>query len=158
MKTLIDFLIKDVSDIIEITDYQKRALYSMFELTLSKKDKIEISENKCNCESVIELFNDMFKGILPKARLTTKRKTSIVARFKESGYEGIRTVFENTLSSDFLTGKKTDWKANFDFMFSKSGFTKIIEGNYGNGDRKNKEQNNRVTDDYKRSILKKMFT
>ena len=46
-------------------------------------------------------------------------------------------LFNKIVESDFLSGKKQKpgdtWRCNFDFIFSKDGFRKILEGNYDNG-------------------------
>lgn len=71
---------------------------------------------------------------LPRCQvLTPQRKSALKARLKDCGggagwLDACRMVSE----SDFLTGKKTDWKASFDFMLQKKSFTKILEGAYSN--------------------------
>lgn len=40
--------------------------------------------------------------------------------------------FERVSQSDFLTGKKTHWKASFDWLIEESNFIKVMEGNYSN--------------------------
>jgi hypothetical protein len=42
-------------------------------------------------------------------------------------------VFNKVVESDFLSGRKTDWRCNFDWIFNKTNFRKIYEGNYDNG-------------------------
>jgi hypothetical protein len=65
------------------------------------------------------------------------RRKKVKARIKEYGKAAIMVVFKKVVESDFLSGrnrKPTDtWKCNFDFIFSKDGFRKILEGNYDNG-------------------------
>ena len=44
-------------------------------------------------------------------------------------------VFKNILQSDFLTGKKTNWKANLDFLVTNdTNCYKIYEGAYTNAE------------------------
>lgn len=83
----------------------------------------------------VDLYNDMAAQTgLPACQvLSDARKTSLAARLKEcGGMDGWKVVLEIVASSDFLTGKKTDFKATFDFILQKSSFIKIMEGNYNN--------------------------
>jgi hypothetical protein len=66
-------------------------------------------------------------------RLTSPRKAKLRARLNDcGGLEGWSAALEKLASSDFLTGKKTDWKADFDFLLQEKSFTKLMEGAYDN--------------------------
>ncbi len=71
---------------------------------------------------------------LPRCQvLTTQRKAAMKARLKDcGGADGWADACRMVSESDFLTGKKTDWKASLDFMLQKKSFTKILEGAYSN--------------------------
>lgn len=73
---------------------------------------------------------------LPRCQvLTPQRKAALKARLKDcGGSSGWLDACRMVSESDFLTGKKTDWKASFDFMLQKKSFTKILEGAYANHD------------------------
>ncbi|MCP4273876.1 MAG: hypothetical protein GY781_18290, partial [Gammaproteobacteria bacterium] len=43
-----------------------------------------------------------------------------------------KSLFYHAAKSDFLTGRKTDWSMDFDFVINKTNLLKIIEGNYDN--------------------------
>ena len=84
-----------------------------------------------NYQSLIDLFNKEFEGLLPKVvKLTDSRKKAIKNRIAENSKEDVIKVFKNVKSSDFLLGKGQKWKCNFDFIFNSSNFVKILEGNY----------------------------
>ena len=89
----------------------------MFKLTLENVNKnnkttnIELKTTKCDIEQVVEIYNKMFDGLLPKVNILNKSRQRLVnARFKEFGYDGIRNVFDNIKQSDFLLGS-TGWKS-----------------------------------------------
>lgn len=82
----------------------------------------------------MEYFNNGFTGTaIPKVtKLTDRRKTALRTIFKEYGKETVDTVLRKVYLSDFLSGRKTDWHATFDWIFSKTNFQKILEDNYAN--------------------------
>ncbi|WP_066112376.1 hypothetical protein [Blastomonas sp. CCH3-A3] len=63
-------------------------------------------------------------------RMTEPRRKAIKARFGESGMEGIVQAFDAIEQSDFCLGLKTDFRADFDFVFQAKSFTRLIEGSY----------------------------
>lgn len=103
-----------------------------------KKDK-EIKEGKerlsTDTAAAFEAYNGIAKkNNLPACQiLSSPRIQALNARLKEcGGLEGWNAALEIVSASDFLTGRKTDFKANIDFILQKSNFAKIMEGNYNN--------------------------
>ena len=89
-------------------------------------------------------FNQMMPPNIPRIRgVKEDRRKKVKARIKEYSKEAIMEVFNKIVESDFLSGRKQKpgdtWRCNFDFIFSKDGFRKILEGNYDNGDTKPKD-------------------
>lgn len=83
-------------------------------------------------ENIKRTWNDFAKqhDLNQIMKLTEKRISSIRQRLSESEFD-----FEKILGliekSDFLLGKKTDWKVDFDFIFcSKNNYIKIMEEKY----------------------------
>lgn len=79
-----------------------------------------------------EWFNDAINGTeIPRLiKLTDARKNALRSIFKEYGKETVETVIQKVIASDFLT---KEWrKVSFDWIFKKSNFIKILEGNYDN--------------------------
>ena len=76
---------------------------------------------------------------LPKLiKLTDTRKAHIKARLKEKEFN-LEEILRKVEKSEFLLGKKTDWKISFDFIFgSKNKYIEILEGKY---DGKNRQSN-----------------
>lgn len=122
---------------------------TMEEMEMEKEDKednsIELSKNadddsseRMDWNAFEQTFNQMMPPGIPQIKgVKEDRRKKVKARIKEYGKAAIMVVFKKVVESDFLSGrnrKPTDtWKCNFDFIFSKDGFRKILEGNYDNG-------------------------
>ena len=67
-------------------------------------------------------------------KLTAGREAALRRAWKELGED--MTAWDAFLSrveaSDFLTGRKKDWRATFDWILKPANFAKIQEGNYDN--------------------------
>jgi len=57
-------------------------------------------------------------------------KTCATTKPRYSGLDFWEAYFTEIRKSDFLMGRKTDYKADFDFMVTHSKFIKVIEGAY----------------------------
>lgn len=101
----------------------------------------ESKDEKINYNALMDTFNKMFDGKLPKVTsMTDKRKKAVKARASENGKSAIMTVFNNVLQSPFLLGRNNEnWRCDFDWIFRPTKFIKILEGNY-NGTRLSKNQ------------------
>ena len=97
--------------------------------------------DKINYNALMDTFNRMFDGKLPKVTtMTDKRKKAVKARASEHGKEAIVAVFNNVSKSAFLLGHNNqNWSCDFDWIFRPTNFIKILEGNY-NGERISKNQ------------------
>ena len=97
--------------------------------------------DKINYNALMDTFNRMFDGKLPKVTtMTDKRKKAVKARVSEHGKEAIMAVFNNVSQSAFLLGHNNqNWSCDFDWIFRPTNFIKILEGNY-NGERISKNQ------------------
>lgn len=85
-------------------------------------------------QSIIDLYHKILPQLPSVKILTDKRKSAMrsCCQLKPS-YYGIdfwEAYFEQASKSDFLMGRKTDWKADFDFLVTKSKFVKVLEGSY----------------------------
>lgn len=85
-------------------------------------------------EKIRELYHKICVSY-PKIRsLSDNRKTTLRARYKEHGcdlnvFEELFTKAEN---SDFLKGKTTNWKADFDWLINQANMIKVLEDKYKN--------------------------
>lgn len=111
-------------------DTPKSAPSSQSELPMSSKPAlIDIG----TAHAAVDAYNAMAqKAGLPKAQLLTdKRRKSLAHRLQEcGGIDGWKAAMDKVAASAFLTGKKTDWRADFDFVLQAKSFTKLMEGSY----------------------------
>lgn len=96
-------------------------------------------------EPVTELVGDFHTlcPSLPRVRqLTDSRKKRLAKAAAELGTEGLRDFFRRVEASDFLSGRKTDWRADLDWILKPEHVTKILEGSYDNRNGPTKTQAN----------------
>jgi hypothetical protein len=109
-------------------------------ITTTKEGKKLISKEVKKKEDTNILTDGVLKyyhGVcnqLPKVKdFSTSRKKMIIARAKEHGKDKVKEVLDNVSTSDFLNGiNNKGWNADFNFIFNKQNFIKILEGNYKN--------------------------
>lgn len=99
----------------------------------------ERKEKKYPYQGICDLWNSVCVSLPKIAKLTEARKQKIRSRLDEFGCQPeewlttAETLFRRVQASDFLTGRKTDWKASFDWVFDNGkNWVKVTEGNYDN--------------------------
>jgi uncharacterized protein YdaU (DUF1376 family) len=89
---------------------------------------------KIDYQAVIDIYNSTCKTLPAVKLITDKRKTAIGGcvslKPSYSSLDFWQAYFDDVMKSDFLTGRKTDWKADFDFLTTKSRFVRVLEGSY----------------------------
>lgn len=96
---------------------------------------IEIVEENNNLEEIVDYYNTVCTDLPRCTILSSGRVKKLKARLKTFEKESLFTAFDIASKSDFLNGRSTKWKANFDwFIENDSNLTKVIEGNYNNND------------------------
>lgn len=99
--------------------------------------KVGMVKKDCDIDfkKLAEYYNSQIPSNgMPQVRsITPKRKSAILAREKEYGKEAIIQVIDNAATSQFLNGDNNKgWIASFDWLFCKTNFPKVLEGNYRN--------------------------
>jgi hypothetical protein len=94
----------------------------------------DADEKSIMAEAIVTAWNSAMTGVLPLVqRLTDKRKKHVIAQIKKyPEMEYWSSCFEKVKQSDFLTGRSTNWKCNFDWVMNENNRTKVVEGNYVN--------------------------
>ena len=99
----------------------------------------ERKEKKYPYQGICDLWNSICVSLPKIAKLTEARKQKIRSRLDEFGCQPeewlttAESLFRRVQASDFLTGRKTDWKASFDWVFDNGkNWVKVTEGNYDN--------------------------
>jgi len=101
-----------------------------------KNDK---KSNNVIYQQIADEWNASFTELPNVKKVTQKRKSHINALINEFGkshrlddIDRWKDLFEYIRSSDFLMGRKGDWRCDFDFIINKNNMLKIIEGKYEN--------------------------
>ena len=95
----------------------------------------DTEEEKEDSSIAFSLYNDLAKkiGLSVAQVFTDKRKRSIRQRLSEcGGIDGWKTALDKIEKSDFCSGRKTDFRADLDFILQKSRFVSLMEGKYDN--------------------------
>lgn len=106
---------------------------------LEKKARV----NDCPCKQILDLYHLLLAELPSVRKFTEHRRVMLTARWDEKA-RSERGLYSNTLEfweaffkyisrSDFLMGRKVNWRANFEWIVTKKNFNKIIEGTYHSG-------------------------
>ena len=93
-----------------------------------------VDGERMDYQAVVSSFNQICVSLSKVQKLTDARKRHIKAAVKTLGDLGFEEYFRMVDASDFLTGRKGDWKASFDWILNPANMVKVIEGNYRNPD------------------------
>ena len=126
-------------------DYHGDNPHSKVKESKIEETKIEKTKEKKNnntkypYQGICDLWNSVCVSLPKVAKITEARKQKIKSRLDEFGCQPeewlttAETLFRRVQASDFLTGRKTDWKASFDWVFDNGkNWVKVTEGNYDN--------------------------
>ena len=89
-------------------------------------------------KKVVEAWNSLTEyGIsgVSKMTSTSTRYKNLTARLKQYSLEEVLKAIEIIKDSDFLLGRKTDWRIDFDWFVKPNNFPKVLDGNYLNNKR-----------------------
>lgn len=134
-----------------ITDNYK-LVNDKLETWLKIPSELKVSDN-IPFEEIISIFNSVCVNLPKVEKLTPARKKIISARVKENSFEILGNVFQKVNDSDFLSGRKSDWKANFDWIMNPTNFVKILEDNYKNNSNGTSKSNEQIFTDAMQSKL-----
>ena len=104
----------------------------------SLEDEGSPKPERMDWAAFMQTFNDMLSPGIPKIiSLSQSRRDKVKAIVREFGKQAVMDALQKVRDSDFLMGRNRrpddNWKCGFDFIFTKSKFIKILEGNYDNG-------------------------
>jgi len=107
----------------------------------SKDNKVNLKDE--GLDICVNNFREFCVPPMPDIkRLNFDRIGALLSLFSDFPRSTVYGAFERAGKSDFLTGKKTDFVANFDFLIKKANFIKLIEGNYDNKTNNSRNPNN----------------
>jgi hypothetical protein len=91
-------------------------------------------------KEIMDLFNSICTDLPKINSIKDSRQTRIRTMYRQNpDLVFFENLFKVVQESNFLCGRDTPWKANFDWVIKPANLTKIIEGNYTNK-QKNKPQ------------------
>ena len=94
------------------------------------KVKVKVKVNSITAKAVIQAYNEICVSLPKVQKVTDARLKHVKARLQDHTLEEIKSAFIIAERSDFLTGKKTSWRADFDWLMKENNLVKVIEGNY----------------------------
>lgn len=97
-----------------------------------KKENTKEKRDNAFFERVKDEFNSVCVSLPTVKLLTDTRKRRIHKARSTLKDVSFTDFFKRVEKSDFLTGKETEWRASFDWIFKPENLTKILEGNYDN--------------------------
>jgi DNA-binding transcriptional regulator YhcF (GntR family) len=98
--------------------------------TTNKKDNISKDILSKGFDKIIESWNKIGLTQVKKIAPGSERYKMTTARIDEYGLDTVLEVIDMVGASAFLTGKKTSWKASYDWFIAPRNFLKVYEGNY----------------------------
>ena len=94
---------------------------------------VENNKDTINYKGIIDIYNNTCISLPKVTKITDKRKQKIKARLKNFDTNDFQNAFLKAEESDFLSGRKGNWGASFDWFFENDeNMTKVLEGNYDN--------------------------
>tara|TARA_R110002020_G_scaffold467655_2_gene691414 strand:+ start:5058 stop:5768 length:711 start_codon:yes stop_codon:yes gene_type:complete len=106
---------------------------------LQKKDLLLKKDITNICQQIADAYNAKFPELANVMKVTPKRKSHVNALVKDFGKShnlgDIKEwggLFDYIAESDFLMGRSSSWRCDFDFIINKNNMLKILEGKYEN--------------------------
>lgn len=84
-------------------------------------------------------FHNSLDGLPKYKKLTSARKSIVMARIKEYGIEEVKKTLIKANESSFLRNESGKWYT-FDWIYNVNNFVKIYEDNYKDKNQKNKDE------------------
>lgn len=106
----------------------KREIYP----PLTPPSEPESNQDAVDCDEIVDAFNDICISLPHVQHITSERKRAARSIVNRYGMDSVMDVFRKVEGSEFLTGRKSDFAASFDWIMIPQNFVKILEGNYRN--------------------------
>ena len=99
----------------------------------SEQSEVKEEKKQVPYQEIVDLYHQICTSLPKVVLLNEKRKQLLRARWKEHpDLEFWKELFQRVENSDFLTGRKADFRADFEWIIRPTNFVKIIEGRYDN--------------------------
>jgi len=108
------------------------------QVQVQEKDKEQVKEeSNIPYVEIQRIYNDVCLSLPKIQKLSQTRKNKIKGFLKDNTLQDLGDLFKKVQASDFLTGRKTEWSADFDWIMKPANTLKIQEGNYDNKQKQN---------------------
>lgn len=122
--------------------------------TVNDNDTVSVNESVPKKEDAIASKKEIVAALVAKWNSYTERgkiplvrfvsvdsKTgkSVLQRYEERGQEEVLQVIDAVFRSDYLKGYINGWCAKFDWVFLKTNYEKVLNGNFENDSRSGKQ-------------------
>jgi len=151
LKRLLDI---DLDIDVEYEEFQKE--YPP-ETTAEEANQTQEQKNETSStpyKEIVDLYHQICVSLPRVAKLSEKRKQLLRARWKEyPDLQFWQELFQRVEASDFLTGRKTDFRADFEWIIRPTNFIKIIEGRYDNVKNQNSSNDDEIISRIRNKLL-----
>lgn len=113
-------------------------------LAKEEAERVERENRERLQREILDAYHELLPGLPSVRDWNDRRKQKLNARIDERVKDGKpaetveywRRVFEKAAASDLLTGRKTEWRADLEWLLEPRHFTRLIEGSYDNVERR----------------------
>ena len=81
-------------------------------------------------QKVLDLYNRQCPSMPRATKLTDQRVSHVNARLSDHTLEEVADVFRRAEASEFLSGRSSKWRADFDWLTNENNMVKVLEGRY----------------------------
>ena len=95
------------------------------------KDRLGKDRDIVDYQQIADMYNETCVSFPKLKSLSESRKKAIKARLNQYTVEDFKTLFEKAEASTFLKGgNDRNWSATFDWLIKDSNMAKVLDGNY----------------------------
>ena len=115
-------------DVLVIDSAEIQKTIKRLEKKTLKKQEVEEATGR-----LITAYNEICSDKLPKVLKSNAERVKRIGKTLKTYTESeIIEVFKKAITFDWLIGKKSSWRANFDWLTDEPNIAKVLEGNYDN--------------------------
>ena len=139
-------------NVLLLSDKSKSKRKSKNNISSSSKDSEDIccpspsssqKAEKVPYQKILDMYYELCPGmskVRPVNKYSDEIKKNVKARFSEYSLEDFETVFKKAEASDFLNNRAdVTFQASFDWLMRPKNFSKALNGNFDNIEKKQKE-------------------
>lgn len=111
---------------------------------------VDLHASKIDYDKYLLFYKDVVKSLAMPKVISEKRKKALKTLSSKLSDDDIRLVFKLAEESDFLSGRNGKWTGcSFDWLINYNNALKVLEGQYANTNKGEKENARECNDNYK---------